>query len=114
AASVRVAVGGDHLEDTLVEFQNGNVESAAAEIVDGDDSVLAFIEAISQGRGGGLVHQPKDFKASNASSILRGLPLRIVEVCRNSDNGLRHRRAEITLGVGLELQQNVCRNLRCS
>src|ERR1700679_1487004 len=39
AAEVRVASGGDDFEDALVELEDGDVEGAAAEVVDGDDAV---------------------------------------------------------------------------
>ena len=38
AAQVRVAVGRDDLEDALVQLEDGDIEGAAAEIVDGDDA----------------------------------------------------------------------------
>jgi hypothetical protein len=41
AAEVGVAVGGDDFEDAVVELEDGDVEGAAAEVVDGDDAVFA-------------------------------------------------------------------------
>ena len=55
AAEVGVAVGGDDLEDALVELEDGDVEGAAAEVVDGDEAVFLFVEAVGQGCGGGFV-----------------------------------------------------------
>ena len=40
AAEVSVAVGGDDFEDAVVELEDGDVEGASAEVVDGDDSLL--------------------------------------------------------------------------
>ena len=50
AAEMRVAVGRKNLEDVAIgggdEFEDGNIESAAAEIVNGDFATLLFVEAI--------------------------------------------------------------------
>jgi hypothetical protein len=48
AAEMRVAVGGDDFKDAVVQFENRNVECAAAEVVDGDDAVLLFVEAVGE------------------------------------------------------------------
>ena len=55
AAEVGVAVGGLHLDDALAHFEHGDVERAAAEVVDGDDFVLFLVEAVGERRGGRLV-----------------------------------------------------------
>ena len=114
AAEVRVAVGGLHLEDAVVELENGDVEGAAAEIVDGDGAVLGAIEAVGERCGGGLVDEAKHFKAGHAACVLGGLALRIVEVGGDGDDGLGDRRAEEALGVALELAQNVGGDFRRS
>ena len=106
AAEMRVAVGGDDLEDSVVQLQDRNVEGAAAEIVDRNDSVLLLVEAVGERRGGRLVDQTKDFETGDATSVFRGLALRVVEVGGNGDDGLRDRSAEKALGVALELAKN--------
>ena len=112
AAQVRVAVGGLHLEDAVAQLEDGDIERAAAQIVDGDGARFGAIQAIGQRGRGRLVDQAKHFKSGHAARILGGLALRIVEVGRHGDDGLRDRRAEEPLGVALELAQNVGRNLR--
>ena len=112
AAQVRVAVGGLHFEDAVAQLEDGDVEGAAAEIVDGDGAFLGAVEAVGQRGGGGLVDQAQDFKAGHAARVFGGLALRIVEVGGHGDDGLRDRRAEEALGVALELAQNVGGNLR--
>ncbi len=110
AAEVGVAAGGDDLEDALVQLEDGDVEGAAAEVVDGDDAVFAaveLVEAIRERGGGGLVYETKDVEAGDAARVLGGLALRVVEVGGNGDDGLGDRRAEEAFGVFLELQQDV-------
>ena len=55
APEVRVAVGCEDFEDTVVELEDRDVEGSAAEVIDRDDAVLAFIESIGQRGGCGLV-----------------------------------------------------------
>src|ERR1700761_2186125 len=112
AAEVGVAVGGDDLEDAFVELEDGDIEGAAAEIVDGDDLALiaAFfgaVETVGEGCGGWLVDQTQDVEASHAASVAGGLALRVVEVGGDGDDGLGNGRAEVSLGVALELAQDV-------
>ncbi len=114
AAKVRVAIGGLHLEDSVDGASDGNVEGAATEVVNGNGADVGAIKPVGERRRGWLIDEAKDFKPSHASRILGGLALRIVEVCRNGDDGLRYRRAEEALGVALELAQNVGGDFRRS
>ena len=83
AAQMRVAAGGDDFEDAFVQLEDRDVERAAAEVVDGDDAVLAWlVQAVGEGGGCGLVDQAQDFEAGDAAGILGRLPLRVVEVSR--------------------------------
>ena len=109
---MRVAVGGLHFKDAVAQLEDGDVERAAAEVVDGDGACIGAIEAVSKRGGRGLVDEAQDFKAGHAASVLGGLALRVVEVSRDGDDGLRNRRAEETLGIALELAQNVGGNFR--
>ncbi len=68
ATEMRVAVGGDDLEDSVVQFQDRDVEGAAAQIVDCDDSIL-LVEAVGERRGGRLVDQTKHFETGDAAGV---------------------------------------------
>ncbi len=112
---MRVAAGRDDLEDALMQLQNGDVERATAKVVHGDDAVgstMQLVQAIGQRGRGRLIHQAQHLQPGDAACILRRLSLRIVEIGRNGDDRLGHRGAEETLGVALQLQQNVGRDLR--
>ena len=94
AAQMRVAIGGKHLINIALgggdQFQNRNVERAAAEIVDGHAAALFLVQAVGQRRRGRLVHQAQDFEARQAPGIARGLALRVVEIGRHGDHRAVH------------------------
>ena len=112
AAEVGVAVGGDDFENSVVQLEDGNVEGAAAEVVDGDDAVLFLVEAVGERCGGGLVHQAQNFEAGDAACVFCRLALRVVEIRGNGDDRLRDRRSEKALRVALELAEDERGNLR--
>src|SRR5690349_19769456 len=98
---MRVTVGGDDLEDALVQAEDGDIEGTAAEVVDGNDAVALLVEAVGERSRGGLVDEAQDLESGDAAGVFSGLALRIVEVGGHGDNGLLHRRAEETLGIAL-------------
>ena len=106
AAEVRVAVGGLDLEDAVAQLEDRDVERAAAEVVDGDLLVVLLVEAVGEGRRGGLVDDPLDVEAGDAAGVLGRLALGVVEVRRDGDDRLGDLLAEVRLGVGLELLED--------
>ena len=48
-----------HLKDTLLYFEDGDVKSSSAEIVDSDDFVISLVETVCQRRGRGFVDDSK-------------------------------------------------------
>ena len=112
AAEVRVAVGRLHLDDALADFENRDVERAAAEVVDGDRLVLLLVEPVRQRRRGRLVDDAHHLEAGNLAGFLRRLALRVVEVGGNRDDGFRDRLAEVLLRGLLQLLQDHRGDLR--
>src|SRR5207245_2260272 len=106
ATEVGVTVGGDYFEDAVVQLQNGNIEGATAEVVNGDNPVFLLIQAVGKRRRSGFVHKSENLEPGDASGVLGRLALRVVEVCRHGDDGFRYGSAEVPLGVGLELNQD--------
>ncbi len=111
AAEVGVAVGGLHLEDAVADLKDRDVEGAAAEVEHGDLLVLLLVEAVGERSGGGLVDDAEDLKAGDLAGVLGGLALRVVEIGRHGDHGLRDLLAEVGLGVGLQLAEDEGGNL---
>ena len=107
AAEVRVAAGCDDLEDSLMQFEDGNIECAAAEVVHRDDAVFLLVEPVRQSCCRRLIHEAKDFESGDTTGVFSGLALRVVEVCGHGDDGLRDGVAEESLGILLQLLQDV-------
>ena len=112
AAEVGVAVGRAHLEDALGQLEDGDVERAAAEVVDGDLLVLRLVEAVGQRRRGRLVDDALDVEPGDAPGILRRLALGVVEVGRDGDDRLGDLLAQVGLGIGLQLLEDHRADLR--
>src|SRR6266478_4263510 len=110
AAKMSVAVGGKNLENIAVargdQFEDGNVEGAAAEIVDGDFAALFFVEAIGEGRSGGLIDEAKNFEAGDFTRILGGLALSIIEIGGDGDDGAVNGFAKISFGPVFQFAQD--------
>ena len=60
AAKMSVAVGRNHLEDAFVQLEDGNVEGAAAQIVNCNRRGFLLVQTIGQRRGCGLIYQAQD------------------------------------------------------
>src|SRR5438552_1434898 len=110
APEPRVAVGREHLEHAAPELQDGDVEGAAAEIVDGDHPLGTLVETVGKRGGRRLVHEPQHLQAGQPPGVLRRLPLAVIEVGGHGDHRLGHRLAERRLRPSLELPQDVRRH----
>ena len=75
-----VAVGGLDFKHAVADFEDGNVERAAAQIVDGDFLVALFLEAVRERGRGRLVDDAQHFEAGNAAGVLRGVALAVVKI----------------------------------
>ena len=103
AAQAVVAGGGQHLDDAVIDVQDGYVEGAAAQVVDHDLLGLLLVHAVGQGRGGGLVDDPLHIQAGDLARILGGLALGVGEVGGDGDDRLGDGLTQIGLGVRLQL-----------
>src|SRR6266436_4381755 len=110
AAKMSVAVGGKNLENIAVarrdQFDDGNVEGAAAEIVNSDFAPLLFVQAVSERRSSGLIDEAKNFNAGDFARILGGLALSIIEISRDGDDSAVDRFAEMGFGPVFQFAEN--------
>ena len=113
ATEVVVAVRRLDVVHALAELEHRDVERPASEIEDEDRVLGGFlVEPVSECGRGRLVDDPQDVEPGDLAGVLRRLPLRVVEVRGNGDDGVRDRLAEIRFGVGLELLEDHRRDLR--
>mmetsp|Transcript_24054 Transcript_24054/g.67388 ORF Transcript_24054/g.67388 Transcript_24054/m.67388 type:complete len:218 (-) Transcript_24054:493-1146(-) len=111
-AQVRVTRRGEHLEDPVVDGEDGHIERAASQIVHHDVLLpVLLVEAVGDRRGRGLVEDAQDVQPRDRTGILGSLPLGVVEVRRHGNHRVRHLLAQIRLGRLLHLLQDHGRHL---
>ena len=111
AAEVVVARRGEDLDDAGGNVEDGDIERAAAKVIDHDLLLGLFVDAVGEGGGGRLVDDALDVQPRDLARVLRGLTLRVGKIGRDGDNRIGDRLAEERLGVGLELLQDHRRDL---
>ena len=111
AAQVGVAVGRHDLDHLVADLQDGDVEGAAAEVVDRDQLVLGLVEPVGERGRGRLVDDALDLEPGDAAGVLGRLPLRVVEIGRHGDDRVLDRLAEVLLGRLLQLHEDARRDL---
>ncbi|EJU09885.1 putative NAD-specific glutamate dehydrogenase [Sphingomonas sp. LH128] len=107
-----ITVGRLHLEHAVADFQNRDVEGAAAEVVDRDRLAVLLVEAIGQRRSGRLVDDAQHFETGDLAGVLGRLALGVVEIRGNGDDRLRDRLAQIRFGGFLHLLEREGADLR--
>merc|ERR1719203_30434 len=93
----------NHLEDTVVNGEQGDIESATAEVVHQDVLLSLLVQTVCDSRCCWLVDNSQDVETSDHPRILRGLTLLIVEICGHRDNCMLHLLSEVVLGGFLHL-----------
>src|SRR5678816_909220 len=112
APKPRVAICREHLKNALIEFENRNVESAAAEVEDRHlRAVAKLVEAVGEGGGGRLVDDSLDRESSEFARDFRRSALGLVKIGGDRDDGAIDRLAECAFGVPFEFAQNEFRDL---
>jgi hypothetical protein len=108
---VSVTVGGLDLEYTAGDLKNGDIESTSAKIVDSDNAVV-LLKTVGKSSGGRLVNHTHDVKTRDLTGVLGGLTLLVVEVGRDSDNGVLQGLANKGLSGLLHLSEDETTDLR--
>ena len=111
AAEMGITSGGQNLQNALTDIQDGNIERTAAEVVYHDLLLGFLIYTVSQCCRSRLVDDTQNFQTCDLAGILGSLTLRVREVSRNGDNGLRYRLAEVCFRISLQLLQDHRGNL---
>ena len=107
-AEAVVAAGADDPDQAVLDLDHGHVEGAAAEVVDQNGLVLALLQAVGDGGGGGLVEDRADVQAGEPAGVGGGLALVGPEVGRAGDDDVGDLllAAEGDLGVADDLAED--------
>jgi len=108
-----MTVGGLNLEDTLVNGEEGYIESTTTEIENEDVFllILSFVKTVSNGGSGWLVDDSQNIQTGDGTGVLGGLSLSIVEIGWDGNDGRLDGFTKEGLGDLLHLDQNHGRNL---
>ena len=106
AAQMGVAIGRFDFHDIFADFQNGNIKSPAAKIIDGDQLIFLLVHAISQSCRRGFVDNALDFQTGNFAGVLGSLALGVIEIGRNRDYRFGDFFTKIILSRFLEFLQD--------
>jgi len=88
-----ITSSGFDFEDTVINSEDGYIESTTTKIEDKDISLLVitflfFIKTISDSSGGWFIDDSLNGESSNLTSILGGLSLGVIEISRDGDNSI--------------------------
>lgn len=105
---VSVASGSLDLEDTLLNGQEGNIESTTTKIEDQDVTLALglLVKTVGNGSGSRLVDDTEDVQAGDETSILGGLTLRVVEVGGDGDDSVVDSATEVGFSGLTHLSQD--------
>ena len=106
AAQEGVAVGRFNLEHAVADFQNRDVERAAAKVVDRNRARGLLLKPVGERRGGRLVDDAQHLQPGDLAGVLGGLALGIVEISGHRDDRLADRSAEMAFGGFLHFLQD--------
>src|ERR1700753_3670174 len=95
-------------ENALLDGEQRDIESASTEIKDQNILLAAafLVQDVSDGGSRRFVDDTENIEAGNNASILRRLPLGVVEVCGDSDDRVADGRAKVCFCSFLHFSQN--------
>mmetsp|Transcript_110555 Transcript_110555/g.207169 ORF Transcript_110555/g.207169 Transcript_110555/m.207169 type:complete len:277 (-) Transcript_110555:55-885(-) len=108
---VSVTVGCNNLKDTVVNSEQGYIESATAQVVHKDVLLRLLVKSVGNCCSCGLVDDSEHLHTRDSTCILCGLPLGVIEISRHGDDCMLHFLAQVVLGCLLHLHKNHCGNL---
>jgi hypothetical protein len=82
-------MAGDDFDHAVLDADDGDVEGAAAEVVDDDALGLALARFVGQRRRSRLVEDADGFQSGDLASLARRLALRVGEIGGNGETALR-------------------------
>ena len=101
-----IAAGGQHREGAVLDLDDGDIERAAAQVIDQNLLRRFVVQAVGHRSSRRLVDDAQNVQPRDAACILRSLALAVVKVGWHRDDGLGHRLAEVALSVAADLRQD--------
>ena len=107
AAQKIVSVGRQNFKYAVADFHNGDVERAAAEIVNDDLLIFAlFVKPVTERGRSRFVDDAKHVEPGDFAGVLRRLSLTVCKISRAGNNGVRHLFSQICFRILFQLGQN--------
>mmetsp|Transcript_14156 Transcript_14156/g.33042 ORF Transcript_14156/g.33042 Transcript_14156/m.33042 type:complete len:235 (-) Transcript_14156:43-747(-) len=102
-----------HLEDAIIDGQQGHIESATTQVEDQNVALARtlLVQTVGNGSSSWLVDDAQNVQTGDDTSILGGLALRVVEVGGHGDDSVLHLLAKVRLSSFLHLQEHHRRDL---
>jgi len=102
---VGVTIGSLDLEDTVIDGQEGNVESSTTQVENQNVALTSslFVKAISNSGGSWLVNDSLNIQTGNGTSVFSCLSLGIIKVSRHSDNCILNLLTKVSISDLLHL-----------
>ena len=111
AAETVVTSGCKNFDNAVADLQNGDVESAAAQIVDHDLLIIFLVQTVSKSSCRRLVDDTLYIQTGDLAGVFGRLTLCVSEVCRNRDNCFGHGLSQISFCICFQLLKDHCRDL---
>jgi hypothetical protein len=112
AAELVISLRSEDADLARIEVEEGDVEGAAAEVIDQQGLVpVGSLHAVGDGRGGGLIDDLQNLEPGPPAGFERCLPLGVAEVSGDGDHGMGDRSAERPFGVLLQCGEQEGREL---
>ena len=99
-----------YFEYAIAKFKDRYVECTTTKVKYKNFTIFIFIYAICKSCCCRFVDDTKYFKACNCTSVFSSLTLSICKICRNCDNCLFNRFAQICFCISFDFLKNHCRN----
>ena len=104
--NTKVGVTGSckNFKDTFINRKEGNIESSSSEIIDDDTRFTALlVKTVCDCGSSWLVNNTQDLEPCNCTGILGSLTLSVIEVRRDSNNGVSNLLSKVSLSSFLHL-----------
>ena len=101
-----VTSGCEHLEDTVIDSQDRDIEGTTTKIENDDVLLVLLVKTVGNSGGGRLVDDTEDLESSDDTSVLGGLSLGVIEVGWDGDDGVLDVLTEVLLSDLLHLGED--------